>query len=148
MSTRRRRCTSEEARTRCRQAVAYLDTARLVTSDGALPSDYDYNHVAAGVAVLAAIAASDALCCRQLGERPRGQDHRSAVELLATIRFGAGTPAVQAKRARDLAGALATVLDLKDEAHYGTSLLGPTQVRRLIKAADKLVTAASELTRR
>jgi hypothetical protein len=29
-------------------------------SDGSLPGDYDYNHVAAGVAVLAAIAASDA----------------------------------------------------------------------------------------
>lgn len=66
---RRRPCTGEEARARCRQAVAYLETAKLVTSDGSLPSDYDYNHVAAGVAVLAAIAASDALCCRLLGER-------------------------------------------------------------------------------
>lgn len=57
---RRRRCTAEDARTRCRQAVAYLETAKLVTSDGSLPDDYDYNHVAAGVDVLAAIAASDA----------------------------------------------------------------------------------------
>ena len=70
---RRRRCTGEEARTRCRQAVAYLETAKLVTSDGSLPADYDYNHVAAGVAVLAAIAASDAMCCGLLGERSRGQ---------------------------------------------------------------------------
>jgi hypothetical protein len=53
---RRRRCTGEDARTSCRQAVAYLETAKLVTSDGSLPADYDYNHVAAGVAVLAAIA--------------------------------------------------------------------------------------------
>ena len=139
---RRRRCTGEEARTRCRQAVAYLETAKLVTSDGSLPADYDYNHVAAGVAVLAAIAASDAMCCRLLGERSRGQDHRGAVDLLTTVRFGAGTPAVRAKRARELAAALATVLDFKDEAHYGTTLLGPVQVRRLIKGADKLVSAA------
>lgn len=142
MPPRRRNCTAEDARTRGRQAVAYLETAKLVTSDGSLPADYDYNHVAAGVAVLAAIAASDAICCRLLGERARGQDHRDAVDLLATVRFGDGSPAVQAKRARDLGAALATVLDFKDEAHYGTTLLGPAQVRRLIKGADKLVTVA------
>lgn len=142
---RRRRCTGEDARTRCRQAVAYLETAKLVTSDGSLPADYDYNHVAAGVAVLAAIAASDALCCRLLGERSRGQDHREAVDLVATVRFGGGTPDVQAKRGRDLGAALATVLDYKDEAHYGTTLLGAAQVRRLIKSADKLVSAAVEI---
>lgn len=96
-------------------------------------------------AVLAAIAASDALCGRLLGERARGQDHRDAVDLLATVRFGEGNPAAQAKRARELAAALATVLDFKDEAHYGTTLLGPAQVRRLIKGADKLVKAAPTL---
>jgi hypothetical protein len=144
---RRRPCSSEDARTRCRQAVAYLETARLVTSDGSLPADYDYNHVAAGVAVLAAIAASDAICCRLLGERSRGQDHRQAVDLLATVRFGDGTPVVQAKRARDLGAALATVLDFKDEAYYGTTLLGPAQVRRLIKGAGKLVAAALDVVR-
>ena len=122
---RRHRCTGKDAPTRCKQAVAYLETAKLVTSDGSLPGDYDYNHVAAGVAVLAAIAASDALCCRLLGERARGQDHREAVDLLATVRFGDGSPAVQAKRARDLGAALATVLDSKDEAHYGTPCSGP-----------------------
>lgn len=142
---RRRSCAAEDARVRCRQAAAYLETARLVTSDGSLPADYDYNHVAAGVAVLAAIAASDALCCRLLGERARGQNHRDAVDLLATVRFGEGNPAAQAKRARDLSAALATVLDFKDEAHYGTTLLGAAQVRRLIKGADKLVKSAVDL---
>ncbi len=146
-SARRRPCTGEDARARCRQALAYLETAKLVTSDGSLPTDYDYNHVAAGVAVLAAIAASDALCCRLLGERSRGQDHRQAVDLLATVRFGDGTPAAQARRAGELGAALATVLDFKDEAHYGTTLLGPAQVRRLIKGAEKLVTAAHSVVR-
>ena len=49
---------------------------------------------------------------------------------------------MQAKRAKDLGAALATVLDFKDEAHYGTTLLGPAQVRRLIKGAGRLVAAA------
>jgi hypothetical protein len=69
---RRRPCTRADAAARHRQATAYLETARLVTTDGSLPEDYNYNHVAAEVAVLAAIAASDALCCALLGERPRG----------------------------------------------------------------------------
>ena len=124
---------------RHRQAVAYLETAGLISSDGSLPADYDFNHVAAGVAVLAAVAASDALCCLLLGERARGQYHGEAVDLLATVRFGDSTLAMQAKRARDLSIALATALDLKDQAHYGTSLLGVPQVRRIVKAATKLV---------
>ena len=70
---------------RHRQAVAYLETAGLISSDGSLPADYDFNHVAAGVAVLAAVAASDALCCLLLGERARGQYHGEAVDLLAEM---------------------------------------------------------------
>lgn len=139
--SRRRACTRADAAVRHRQAVAYLETSRLVAPDRSLPDDY--NHVAAGVAVLAAIAASDALCCVLLGERPRGQDHREAVELVATVRFGDGPPAAQAKRARDLSIAVATALDLKDQAHYGTSLLGPPQVRRIVNAAAKLVGASA-----
>jgi hypothetical protein len=116
--------------------------ARTVTSEGSLPHDYNFNHVAAGVAVLAAIAASDSLCCTLLGERPRGQDHGEAVELLRTVRFGDGSPAAQTRRAHDLGASLATALDLKDRAHYGVSLLGAQEVRRLIKAAAKLVDAS------
>jgi len=40
--------------------------------------------VAAGNAVLAGIAASDAICCVRLGCRHRGEDHRGATELLKT----------------------------------------------------------------
>jgi hypothetical protein len=58
--------------------------------------------------VLAAIAASDALCCSLLGERLRGQDHRDAVSLLEQVRFGTGTDEVQGRRTRDLARALAS----------------------------------------
>lgn len=144
---RRRPCTAGEARALCGNAVAYLETAELVRTDGARPEDFNFNHVAAGVAVLAAIAASDALCCTLLGERARGPDHRQAIALLATIRFGDGPPAARARQARELAAALATALDLKDEAHYGISLLTTSQLRHLIKAATKLVTAAVAVVR-
>jgi hypothetical protein len=127
---RRRPCTAEEARTRAAHARAYLEVAKLIRGDADKPEDINFNHVAAANAVLAAIAASDALCCRLLGERSRGQDHRDAVALLEQIRFGTGTDEMQARRARNLARALATALDLKDDSHYGTLMVGATELRR------------------
>lgn len=136
---RRKACTAADATTRLRHSEAFLDTAQLVASEDGKPGDYDYNHVAAGVAVLAAIAASDALCCKLLGERARGQDHREAIELLEQVRYGQGTPAAQERRARELGHALATALDVKDESHYGTRMLTSAQVRKVMRAAEKLV---------
>ncbi len=143
---RRRPCTAEDARTRAAHARAYLEVAKLIRGDADKPEDLNFNHVAAGNAVLAAIAASDALCCRLLGERSRGQDHRDAVALLEQVRFGTGADEEQAKRARDLARALATALDLKDDSHYGTLMVGANELRRLIRAAEVLVSAAVEVT--
>jgi hypothetical protein len=140
--TRRRPCTPADARVRRDQARAYLETAKLVRGDTGKPDDVNFNHVAAGNGVLAAIAAADAITCRLLGERSRGQDHRQAVNLLGQVRLGGGTPAEQSKRARDLASALAIALDLKDDSHYGTLMVSGSQLQRLIRAAERLVTAA------
>jgi len=95
--------------------------------------------------LLAAIAASDALCCRLLGERSRGQNHRDAIGLLGTVRIGRGDETARARRARSLAGALATAIDLKDVSHYGMTLLEPPQVKTLMRAAKKLVDAAKSV---
>jgi hypothetical protein len=81
-----------------------------------------------------------------LGERSRGKEHYEAVGLLEQVRFGTGTPSAQARRARDLARALATALDLKDDSHYGTLMIGTAELRRLIRAAETLVAAAEEVT--
>lgn len=139
---RRRLCSAAEATTRLRHAEAFLSTAQLVASEEGKPGDYDYNHVAAGVAVLAAIAASDAMCCKLLGERARGQNHREAIDLLEQVRYGGGTPATQERRSRELGQALAMALDVKDESHYGTRMLTSPQVRKVMRAAEKLVTAS------
>jgi hypothetical protein len=131
---------------RAAHARAYLEVAKLIRGDADKPEDPNFNHVAAGNAVLSAFAASDALCCRLLSERPRGQDHRDAVALLEQVRFGTGTDQAQAKRARDLAQAPVTALDLKDDSHYGTLMVGATELRRLIRAAKVVVSAAVEVT--
>lgn len=140
---RRRPCSAGDARTRAAQARAYLDVAKLIRGDAGKPEDLSFSHVAAGNAVLAAIAASDAVCCRLLGERSRGQDHRDAIALLEQVRFGPGPDSAQARRARDLARALATALDLKDDSHYGTLMIGTAELRRLLRAAEVLVSAAT-----
>ena len=80
------------------------------------------------------------------GERSRGQDRRDAVALLEQVRFGTSTDEVRARRARDLARALATALDLKDDSHDGTLMVGATELRWLIRAAEVLALAALEVT--
>ncbi|HEY2041042.1 MAG TPA: hypothetical protein VGH11_00105 [Jatrophihabitans sp.] len=74
-------CGKTDARARLAHARAFADTAELVLG----VDDQGAENVAASLAVLAGIAASDASCCAVLGRRPRGQDHREAVALLSGI---------------------------------------------------------------
>jgi len=117
-----------------------------VASESERPEDDDYNHVAAGLAVLAAIAASDVLCCRLLGELSRGQVHREAIGLVASVRFGEGDERARRRRANSIAHNLARALDLKDQSHYGVSLLEPAQVLGDVRKTDaqrELITSGS-----
>ena len=60
-------CGRREAQARLDQARAFLDVAKLV---GEQDDDLATPNVAASLAVLAGIAASDAVCCAVLGRRP------------------------------------------------------------------------------
>ena len=66
-------CSPAQATTRLDHARAFLDVAELV---GEQDDELATPNVAASLAVLAGIAASDAVCCAVLGRRSRGQDHR------------------------------------------------------------------------
>jgi hypothetical protein len=84
-------CGAADATSRLRTAQAYLDVAELVLGE----RDRDeYLNVAAGVAVIAGIAASDAICCARLGRHPRGDNHRSAADILrqVTVRCSEAEP--------------------------------------------------------
>jgi len=109
-------------------ARTYLDVADQAT----LGESDEGRNVAAGNAVLAAIAAADALCCIRLGQHARGQAHQEATALLRTIRPDG--PAL----ARDLA----TVLGVKDAAHYGTVFVSSRVLRSTLRAGTRLVAAA------
>ena len=126
-------CSPADAKALARYAQAYLDTARRVRDEGGFGAD----HVATGNAVLAAIAASDAICGFMLGERSRGSDHRDAVRMLRSVRRD---------DAERLADALMSALDSKDPAHYGVGGIARDAQVRALRAAETLVAVARTLT--
>lgn len=128
--TRTAACTAADARTRLRQARLYLEAAELVQAEDLAEAAT----VATGNAVLAAIAAADAICCHAAGVRSRGQDHRQAIGLLQEVTGDAA-----------LAKALREVLDLKDAGHYGLSNVSASNCTAALRRARTLVDAAGTL---
>jgi hypothetical protein len=123
-----RSATRTEATGRCRVAEKYLEAAELVsTEDGAAIN------VAIGIAVLAGIAAGDAICITSNGERYSGTDHAAAAELLG-------------RADKALGAELRDLVDLKPKSHYGGALLRVQDRTRALRAARALVAAARART--
>jgi hypothetical protein len=99
------------------------------------PATQTETHVAAALAVLAAIAATDAICGLSLGRYSRGQDHDSAADLLDTVDLA--DPTLPAK--------LRKVLAAKDLAHYSPRLLAKREAQAMVRNAAALVEAAERL---
>jgi hypothetical protein len=131
-SGRSQRCDQTHATVRFDQARAFLDTAELVAT---VDDDLATPGVAAALAVLAGIAASDAVCCTVLGQRARGQDHRQATDLLRQID----------PHGKPLARDLARLLDVKDGAHYGMVYVSGQKAAAVIRQAKRLLDAAQIL---
>jgi hypothetical protein len=132
MATRRTAtCTIQDARQRLRTAQAYADVANLVLSESQRD---EYLNVAAGLAVLAGIAASDAICCARLQRRHRGDDHRAAVDLISSA----------VPDGKTLAAQLVRLLDIKDSAHYGIQVVAPRSARDALKSAGRLINRARD----
>lgn len=124
-------CTRADARLRLRTARAYIEAAELVIDE---PTRTEFANVAAALAVLAGIAASDAICCVRLGKRHRGEDHRRARALLADAVPDGGK----------LAGTLIRLLDVKDAAHYGPKLVQRRTATQSVRWAARLIERAAE----
>lgn len=142
---RRRGCGPVEARQRLAVSRGYLDAAWHAAPEDGAAGDDAANNVATGNAVLAAIAASDAICCAVLGERSRDQDHRAAVELLQTVRAGPGDEDARRRHATELSRWLQQTLDLKDQSHYGVALVAQARLKAALRAASRLVAAAEQV---
>lgn len=98
----------------------------------------EHLNVAAGLAVLAGIAASDAICGARLGRIHRGEDHVGAQDLLSE-----STP-----DGRKLAVHLGRLLSIKDAAHYGVPVVSSRKATDAIRWAARLVERAGEETER
>jgi hypothetical protein len=121
-----------QARARREQAKAFIDVAEMVLSEPATHTD---PHIAAALAVLAAIAATDAICGLRLGRYSRGQDHDRAAVLLDTVDLPDHTLPTKLRR----------VLATKDNVHYSPRLISKTDAQALVRQARVLVDAAERL---
>lgn len=129
---RTQKCTKGDGRTRLSQAKLYLSVADTVLS--AEPGEQAT--VATGNAVLAAIAACDAICCATAGSRFRGADHRGAADLVQTVTGN-----------KRLGALLRDVVDLKDGARYGLANVRLERARSAVRKARLLVAEAEKLVR-
>jgi len=120
-------CTPAECRARRDQARAFLDVAKLV-----LTEDRREAHVAA---VLAGIAAADAISGLSLGKWSRGQDHALAVTVLGDV----------ALRDTALPIKLRRLLADKDAAHYSSTLVTVEKAKTMVRHAAALLAEADAL---
>lgn len=120
-----------DARLRLRAAEAYVEVADLVLLDA---DRVEMPGVAAALAVLAGIAASDAICAARLGKIHRGDDHRAASALLARATVDG----------QSLGAVFARLIDLKDQAHYGVVAVPAQRSRAALKWARQLTDRARE----
>jgi hypothetical protein len=129
VTPRTQTCGRAEARTRLEQADAFALVAQLVLEDTTAVAN---SGVAAALAILAGIAASDAACCARLRRRARGQAHEEAVALLETVEPGGTEMAKDLKR----------LLQKKDSASYGVSFMALGEPRDLVGWAKRLIERA------
>lgn len=129
-SPRLRKGTPADARNRRLIATRYLEIAELATGEE-VPGA---NNVVVGVAVLAGIAASDAISIAATGSRYAGEDHMEAASVLARVD-------------QSLAAELTKLIRLKPSAHYGSTFISIADRTRALRAATKLVDAANQRTR-
>jgi hypothetical protein len=131
--TQTQECTRENAVSRLQQAESLVEVADMVLGGG--DSDVATPGVAAALAVLAGIAASDAACCAKLKMRARGQDHMEAVGLLATVRPHGDQMSKDLKR----------LLTRKADAHYGLHLTSTGNAEDMVAWARRLTESARKI---
>ena len=120
------------ARSRLKEAHLYLSAAELLNSGGAAE-----NKVAGSNAIMAGIAAVDAICGLMLGVRSAGDDHALAVGLVKK----ATHPSTKA------ANSLKRLLTQKTPVQYGADAISASEAADLVRWARDVVQEADEKDR-
>ncbi len=131
-------CGADEARSRLEHARRFLEVAELAATDHKADGSLEYGNAAATLAVLAGIAATDAACCKALGQRSRAEDRHDAEQLIELVTPG-GSQA---------AGDLRRLIALKNDAQYGFYNVGRQQLTSALRQARKLVDFAATVLQR
>ena len=127
MTSRTRACTPAIVAGRQRKADQFAEAFTTVLEFADRPGDVA--DACATLAVPAGIAAADVICCVRLGRHHHGEDHRGAIELLASVDRG-------------LARQLKTLLDLKTLAGYSHDPITHASLKKAGRAMTALVSAA------
>ncbi len=129
---RTQKCTKAEAHVRIEHARLYLNVAKTVLN----AETGNEATIATGNAVLAAIAAADAICCAAAGSRFRGPDHVGAAAHLEKVTGD-----------KRLGTLLRDVVNLKDVGHYGLANVVVSRARSAVRKAGELVAEAEQRVR-
>lgn len=111
-------CSIAEARARLRSASEYLRACSLLEEGVS-------NEVVASNAILAAIAAADAICGATRRERSASGNHGDAADLLKQVDKALGTD-------------LAKILGYKNTAAYGTREMSDGEKKTCLRVAEQL----------
>ena len=125
-------CTRQQADQRLRQAEGFLGWAEVALADKAATVNLDVAASLAVLAVLAGIAAGDALCGKVLGHYSRGQRHDDAANLIQSIQPGGAR----------LASKFRQLVAYKDEAQYAPKTMGASSAKAAVRQAADLLDAA------
>ena len=126
MTRNERRMTRADVGARAEHARAYLLVADLIEGDETIGAR---TNVLGSVAVLAGIAACDAMCGHSLGVRSAGDSHMEAIDLLRR----ATPPTSKA------AATLRRLLVAKTDTQYSPHLISDAKARELHRAARQLI---------
>lgn len=129
MSSRRQTMSKAEVAARSAHAHSFLSAADLIEMLGEDAGIDARANLIGSLAVLAGIAAADAICGNALGERAAGENHAEAVAVLKSA-----TPPGDAAQAQ-----LKRLLDAKTTTQYSPQLIGETKAADLLTAARRLV---------
>jgi len=121
---------------RAAQARSFLEAARLTTEFADELGETASANVAASNAVLAGIAAADAICGMALGERSSSGNHSDAVALLKRAHGGAAA-----------SNQLKALIAIKSTAAYEPRMVTPTKAAEALRNAERLVMLMDEILR-
>lgn len=122
-------CSRHDAATRLKQAMSFAELAEIADTGTDTGPE---RSAAVSNAVLAGVAAADAICCVRLGLHASGDDHYGAARLLREV----------ADVGQEAAASLSTLLGLKQKAQYAFVDPSRGEATRALRAMRNIIDLA------